>query len=115
MILVALRQIRPAIARQVGDDKSEPVGKLRRDAVPHDMRLGKSVQQQDRRPLAADAGENAAGTGVDPFGRKPGKQIGKIGHAKNSSRRLSSLQTLFAVAAVTSGVYSIQQVQSPKT
>ena len=46
VILVALRHIRPAIARQVGDDQREPVRKLRRNAVPHHMRLGKSVQQQ---------------------------------------------------------------------
>ena len=37
------------------------VGQLRRDAVPHHMRFGKAVQQQQRRPLAADAGENAPG------------------------------------------------------
>ena len=30
---------------------------------------GKSVQQQQRRPVAADAGEDAARAGVDPFGR----------------------------------------------
>jgi hypothetical protein len=44
------------------------------------MRLGKTVQQQQRRPLAADAGENAPGFGIDPFGGVTGKQVGEIGH-----------------------------------
>jgi hypothetical protein len=44
------------------------------------MRFGKAVQQQQRRPLAADAGENAARPCVDPFGGITGKQIGEIGH-----------------------------------
>ncbi len=46
MILVALRHVRPAITRQIGDDQREPLGELRRHAVPHYMRLGKAVQQQ---------------------------------------------------------------------
>ena len=45
VIPVALRHVRPAVARQVGDDQREAVGKLRRDAVPHHMRFGKAVQQ----------------------------------------------------------------------
>jgi hypothetical protein len=44
------------------------------------MGFGKSVQQQQRRSLAADTGENAPGFGVDPFGGKAGKQVGEIGH-----------------------------------
>jgi hypothetical protein len=44
----------------------------------------------------------------------PGNRSARSG-MQNSSRRLSSLQTLFAVAAVISAVYAIQQVQSPKT
>ena len=57
VIAVALRHIGPAIARQVGDDQRESVSQLRRDAVPHHMGFGKSMQQQQRRTLAADAGE----------------------------------------------------------
>ena len=56
------------------------------------------MQQQQRRPLAADAGEDAARSGVDPFGRISGKQIGKIGHGTLLLGGLL-LQTLFAVAA----------------
>ena len=60
VLRVAVGHVGPAIARQVGDDQRELVGQLRRDAVPHHMRLGEAVQQQQRRPLAADAGEDAA-------------------------------------------------------
>ena len=80
MVVVAAGHVRPAIARQVGDDQRELVRQLRRDRMPHHMRRRKSVQQQQRRPLAADAGKDAARRGVDPFGGISGKQIGKIGH-----------------------------------
>jgi hypothetical protein len=80
VVFVAARHVRPAIARQVGDDQREFVCKLRRHRVPHHMRRRKSVQQQQRRPLAADAGKDTARRGVDPFGGVSGKQIGKIGH-----------------------------------
>jgi len=78
--LIALWHVRPAIARQIRDDQRELVGELRRDAVPNHMRLGKAVQQQQRRSLAADTGENAPGFCVDPFGSVTGKEIGEIGH-----------------------------------
>jgi hypothetical protein len=45
VIPIAFRHVRPAIARQIGDDQGELVGQLRRHAVPHHMGLGKSVQQ----------------------------------------------------------------------
>ena len=80
MVRVAVGHVRPAIARQVGDDQREFVGQLRRDRMPHHMRRRKSMQQQQRRALAADAGKDAARRGVDPFGSISGKQIGKIGH-----------------------------------
>ena len=84
MVLVAVGHIRPAIARQIGDDQREFVGQLRRDRVPHHVGRGKPVQQQQRRPLAADAGEDTPRAGIDPFGGISGKQIGKIGHRWHS-------------------------------
>ncbi len=45
VVPVAVRHVRPAVARQVGDDQREGVGKLRRNAVPHHMGLGEAVQQ----------------------------------------------------------------------
>ena len=42
-------------------DGAALVGKLRRHLMPHHMGRGKSVKQQQRRPLAADAGKDAAG------------------------------------------------------
>jgi hypothetical protein len=60
VVLVAVGHVRPAIARQVGDDEGELVGELRRDAVPHHMGFGKAVQQQQWRSLAADTREDAA-------------------------------------------------------
>ncbi len=49
-------------------------------AVPHHVGLGEAVQQQQRRALAADAGEDAAEGGVDPFGGKARIEVGEIGH-----------------------------------
>src|ERR1700737_1116957 len=72
------------------------------------------MQQQQRRPLAADAGEDAACAGVDPFGRVAGKQIGEVGHVGSSAAALL-LQTLFGVAAGASQVYAIPQVRSSRT
>src|SRR6185503_20113127 len=85
MVLVAIRHIRPAIARQVGDDQRELFRQLRRNPVPHHMRGHEPVQQQQRRPVAADAGKDAARRGVDPFGGVSGKQIGKVGHGRAPS------------------------------
>src|SRR5665213_1742646 len=85
MIRVALRHVGPAIARQIGDDQREGVREFGRDAMPLHMGLRKTVQQQQRRPLAADAGEDASRTGVDPFGGKAGIEVGKIGHFTLSS------------------------------
>src|SRR5205085_4283770 len=62
------------------DDQREPVGQLRRHAVPHHVGLGEAVQQQQRRSLAADAGEDAAEGSVDPFGGEAGIEVGEIGH-----------------------------------
>ena len=64
------------------------------------MRRRKSVQQQQRRPLAADAGENAARGGVDPFGRIAGKQIGKIGHIAHPSSSANADDPVNTNAAV---------------
>src|SRR5581483_3902104 len=47
---------------------------------PHHMGRRKSVQQQQRRALAADAGENPARGGVDPFGIVAGKQVCEVAH-----------------------------------
>ncbi|MGY4433584.1 hypothetical protein ACVWWO_006061 [Bradyrhizobium sp. F1.13.1] len=77
---IALGHVGPAIAGQIGDDQREPVGQLRRDAVPHHVGLGEAVQQQQRRSLAADAGEDAAEGSVDPFGGEAGIEVGEIGH-----------------------------------
>ena len=113
VVVVAARHVRPAIARQIGDDQRELVRQLRRHRMPHHMRRRKSVQQQQRRPLAADAGEDAARRGVDPFGGVSGKQIGKIGHGALPWAAL--LQTLFGVAAGTSRVYAIPQARPTRT
>ena len=43
-----------AVARQVGRDDGEALGEPRRDRVPHQVRLGIAVQQQQRRPRSAD-------------------------------------------------------------
>ena len=43
-----------AVAAQVGADDGEALGEPRRDPVPHRVRLRIAVQQQERRPAAAD-------------------------------------------------------------
>ena len=111
VILVALRHIRPAVTRQVGDDQREAVGELRRDAVPHHMRFGKAVQQQQRRALAADAGKDAAGCRIDPFGSKTGEQVGQIGHRR--SLHASSTQRYFCVCSCSTACQPISRRQKP--
>ncbi|MEY9460959.1 hypothetical protein ABH973_001372 [Bradyrhizobium ottawaense] len=83
---IALGHVGPAIARQIGDDQREVLGQLRRDLVPHHMGLGEAVQEQQRRPAAADAGEDPAEGGVDPFGGKIRIKVGEIGHLVASLR-----------------------------
>ena len=52
-----------SIAAQVCSDDREIPGKRRRDMVPHDMRLGMSMQEQHRRsiPPVSDAERYIAG------------------------------------------------------
>ena len=56
-----------AVAPQVGGDHGVRLGQLRRDPVPHPVRLREAVQQQHRRAVAADAGvhRHCAGVGAD--------------------------------------------------
>jgi hypothetical protein len=49
----ARRRPARAIAAQVRADDAEPVGERRGHAVPHELRLGEAVEQEDRRALAA--------------------------------------------------------------
>jgi hypothetical protein len=69
-----------AEAAEVGGDHGEALGEPRRHPMPHEMRLGDAVQQQDRRTVAAPAPvDRRTGGGdverfetiehgVDPFG-----------------------------------------------
>ena len=74
------RDRRPAIARQTKENDGAVAGDLGGDPVPHDLRLRKTVQQEDRRPRPGRAGEQAAGTRVEPMGRKSGKKVVADGH-----------------------------------
>ena len=56
---------RVAVAAQVGADDRVPPGELRRDARPHRHALRKPVQQQHRRPVAADRAGDADAIDVD--------------------------------------------------
>src|SRR5579862_514539 len=80
MVGLRLRHRGPAVAGQVGDHESEMHGKLRRYAVPHHVALRMAVQQKQRRPAAADAGENFSDRGVDPVRGETGIEIGEVGH-----------------------------------
>ena len=44
------RAERGAVAGEVGDHEREPVGQQRRGRVPHEVRLGEPVEQEQRRP-----------------------------------------------------------------
>jgi hypothetical protein len=66
MLGVGFRHRRPAVAGQVGDHQREMRGQLRRHAMPHHVALRMAVQQEQRRPAAADAREDFADRGVDP-------------------------------------------------
>jgi hypothetical protein len=45
-------------ASKVGGDHGEALGESRRDPMPHEVRLGDAVQQEDRWTLAAPASVN---------------------------------------------------------
>ena len=53
------------VTAQVAGDDGETLRQPRRDPVPHDVRLRIAVQQQQRRPRAADHGVNGGRAGVD--------------------------------------------------
>src|SRR6185312_4351475 len=48
--------------------------------MPHHMRLGKAVQQEQRRSAAADPRKNAARSCVDPLRGETRKKVGEIRH-----------------------------------
>ncbi|WP_352729079.1 hypothetical protein [Mesorhizobium sp. M0276] len=54
-----------AIAAQIGADDAEPAGQRGRNVAPHQMRLRKAVQQQQRRPAAGTQREYDGVAGVD--------------------------------------------------
>src|SRR5215208_2726314 len=53
------------VAAKVGTDDREVADKQRRDGAPHQVRLRKAVQQEDRRPGPVRAHENAGLTRLD--------------------------------------------------
>ena len=53
------------IAAQVGADDRMGLGQARGDVAPHQMRFGKAVQQQNRRPGSRATGEDLRGARVD--------------------------------------------------
>ena len=54
-VVVAHRRTkRLAVAGEVRDDEGEPLGQRRRDRVPHEVRLGKPVEQEQRQARPAD-------------------------------------------------------------
>ena len=77
---VAVGRTRPTIAAQVHDDHPEAMRQLWRQPMPHDVALGKAVQQEQWRTAAAGAGEDATSVRVDPVRGEAGKEIGDIAH-----------------------------------
>jgi hypothetical protein len=77
---VRFRHRGPAIAGQVGDHEGEMRGNLRSHAMPHHVALRMAVQQKQRPPAAADAGEDLADRGVDPARGVTGIEVGEVGH-----------------------------------
>ena len=80
VVVLRLRHRRPAVAGQVGDHEREMRSERRRHAVPHDIALRMAVQEQERRPAAADAGENLSDRRVDPVRGVAGIKVGEVGH-----------------------------------
>ncbi len=77
---VRFRHRGPAVAGQVGDHEGEMRRQLRRHAMPHHVALRMAVQQKQRRPAAADAGEDFSDRGVDPARGVTGIEVGEVGH-----------------------------------
>ena len=65
------RTIAPSVAAEIGADDGKRFGQPRRDFAPHEMRLGKAVQQEDRRAGAVGADE-------DPGFRRPDVGGGEV-------------------------------------
>ena len=78
--LVAGGNRRVAVAAQIHHHHGEIARQSRRDAVPADMGLRKTVQQQQRRAGAADADVHRPGLGPDRMRDKAGEKIGSVGH-----------------------------------
>jgi len=75
-------EIRPAAvsscrrSRADRDDDGEVLGQKRRHLTPHHMRLRVAVDQQQRRPVAADDEVDRGARRVDAALVKPGKKSG---------------------------------------
>jgi hypothetical protein len=92
MIGVRFRHRGPAVAGQVGDHEGEMRRKLRRHTMPHHIALRVPVQQKQRRPAAADAGEDFADRRVDPARGVTGIEVGEVSHyfASSTSARAAT-------------------------
>ena len=66
----ARRLARIAVAAQIGSDDGELFGKARGQFMPHDMILRRAVQQEQRRPAAANDGVYRGPGGSDNPGLK---------------------------------------------
>ena len=66
---------RVAVAAQVRADNGELARQRGGDPVPHRVRLRIAVEQQQRRPAAADHAVNPRARGVDVLRRKAGEQF----------------------------------------
>jgi hypothetical protein len=67
-----------AVAAQIGDDEGELLGQARRHLAPHDLGFGIAVQQQQRRPTAADHQVDLGAGGLHPPLLEAGEEIGHL-------------------------------------
>jgi hypothetical protein len=55
--IVGSRLRRCTVSAQIGGNHGEPLCQLRRDAMPDQVRLGMTMQQQQRRPVTTQCGK----------------------------------------------------------
>jgi hypothetical protein len=65
MVVAVGRTVTAAVSRQIGDDDAEVCRQNGRNRVPHQARLRKTVEEQDRRPGSSAPNEDGTIFGRD--------------------------------------------------
>ena len=85
-VVVAARRLSAVpIAPQVGADDREVLGEVRRDSVPHGMRLWVAVKQEHRRPRASAHDVYPDPIRVDPLASEARQHVAVIAESSDGA------------------------------